>query len=554
VHTDVRKLLVLHGPALESGGILGFLQEHFEVRAAGDLEEALGALRETHFDAVLAETADFLPLERGVVTQHASAVLDTIGDGVCIVGPDGEMVWANRRMWEYPPALLDELRALCVRAYEEFAAAGDSVLSRGRRFSLMPDDSSYYEVICSPVADGQGRLRQVAAVAVNATGQRRQQRKLNAIDRAGRELVSLHREDIARRDAVERLRMLEELIVHCSRDVLKYEHFALLLVEEETNRLNMIMSHGLDEAAWRYELLASVEANGICGYVAATGRSYVCPDATKDPRYLRGLTGARSSLTVPLRLHDRVIGVLNAESRVPAAFNEEDRQFAEIFAHYVALALNILNLLVTERHTTHAQVSGSISVGLSGPVNDVITDLTSLMEDYIGHDDLRRRLSAIVDQAAEIRRSLQKLPESPSTVVLAPSGPKGRSDPVLQGRAVLVAEDEAPMRQTIRDVLVSYGCDVDVASDGAEAIGRIGERRYDLVVSDIKMPKATGYDVFAAVKSRCPETPVILITAFGYDPSHSILRARQEGLSAVLMKPFRAEELLDQCRKALTVA
>ena len=110
------------------------------------------------------------------------------------------------------------------------------------------------------------------------------------------------------------------------------------------------------------------------------------------------------------------------------------------------------------------------------------------------------------------------------------------------------------MRRTIRDVLVSYGCEVDTAADGAEAIERITAKHYDLVISDIKMPKASGYDVFAAVRSRLGETPVILITAFGYDQSHSILRARQTGLSAVLMKPFRAEELLEECRRALCPA
>ncbi|HUS91847.1 MAG TPA: response regulator [Phycisphaerae bacterium] len=553
MQTGVRKLLVLRGPAMESEGVVGFLQEHFEVRQVADLDEALDAMREAHFDAVLAETADFLPIERGVAMQQASAVLDTIGDGVCIVGPEGAMVWANRRMREYPASVLDQVRAMCLRAYAEFQAAGDSILSRGRRFSLMPEDGAYYEIICSPVLDRQGHVRQVAAVTVNATARRAQQQKFNAIDRAGRELVSLQREDIARRDASERLQMLEELIVRCSRNVLKYEHFELFLLDEQSNVLTMTMCHGLDRSTNDQQLLASTSDNGICGYVAATARSYVCPEVAQDRRYLPGLAGARSSLTVPLRLHDKVIGVLNVESRVAAAFNEEDRQFAEIFAHYLALALNVLNLLVTERHTAHAQVSGSISAGLAGPVNDIITDLSGLMEDYIGHDDLRRRISAVVDQVARVRQAIQRLPESPATAVLAASGPVAGPDPVLAGRKVLVAEDEPPMRQTIHDVLSACGCEVDTAADGAEAIERIAAEPYDLVISDIKMPKASGYDVFAAVKARRGQTPVILITAFGYDPGHTILRARKEGLSAVLMKPFRAEQLLSECRRALEV-
>ena len=542
---------MLRGPALEAQGILGFLQAHFEVQAVQEMDDALSAMRETRFDAVLAETADFLPLERGIVTQQAAVVLDTIGDGVCIVGPSGELVWANRRIREFSPALMDQLRQLCVKAYQEFASTGDPVTDRGRRFSLMPDGVSYYEVICSPVLDRMGKLCQVAAVAVNATVQRRQQMKFNAIDRAGRELVSLERESVAQRDAAQRLKMLEELIIRCSRDVLNFQHFAVLLLDEPANQLRMVIAEGLDDRAWEYELFATPENNGICGCVAATGRSYVCPDVSKDRKYLLGLGNARSSLTVPLRLNDRVIGVLNVESRQLGAFTEEDRQFTEIFANYVALALNILNLLVTERHATHTQVSGSICAELAGPINDIIADVSGLMEDYVGLDDLRKRLTVVMDQASELRKSIRELTESPLIGGRAAAAAPAEPDPLLAGKRVLVADDEEVIRQIVRDVLTACGSQVDAARDGAEAKDLIAANAYDLVVSDIKMPHANGYEVFAAAKARNGQTPVILITAFGYDPNHTIVRARQEGLSAILMKPFKVKQLLAECRAAL---
>ena len=549
--TDLRKLLVLQGPALKANGILGFLEDHFQVRSVGELDDALAAMRDGRFDAVLAETADFLPLERGVVTQQAAAVLDTIGDGVCIVSPDGQMVWANRKMRDYPESVLCELRKLCVQAHQEFAAAGDSVSVRGRRFSLMPDDKSYYEVICSPVLDHQGRLRQVAAVAVNATGQRRQQQKINAIDRAGRELVSLERDDVSKLDAAERVAMLEKLIVRSSRDVLKFEHFAVLLLDEKTNRLNVIMAEGLDDDAWDHEMFAAAEGSGICGYVVATGRSYICTDVKADGRYLPGLAEARSTLTVPLRLNDKIIGVINIESRACSAFNEEDRQFAEIFANYVALALNILNLLVTARHRAHTQLTGSICAELTGPMNDIITEITDVMEDYIGHDDLRKRLSLVVDQAANVRRSIQQIAQSPGAAVVVPAGPPAHIEPLLAGKRILVADDEEPIRLTVHDVLAPHGCQVDLAADGAEAMEKISAGQYDLIISDIKMPKANGYEVFSHAKARLGSVPVILITAFGYDPNHSIVRARQDGLSAVILKPFKVKDLMDHVLDAL---
>jgi DNA-binding NtrC family response regulator len=95
---------------------------------------------------------------------------------------------------------------------------------------------------------------------------------------------------------------------------------------------------------------------------------------------------------------------------------------------------------------------------------------------------------------------------------------------------------------------------VDICADGAQARECIACKQYDLVISDIKMPNASGYEVFSAAIQAHPQTRVILITGFGYDPGHTIVRANSEGLSAVLMKPFKVKELLDKCRSALASA
>src|SRR5213075_3193358 len=155
------------------------------------------------------------------------------------------------------------------------------------------------------------------------------------------------------------------------------------------NKLEPVISVGLPPDALNIELFASPEGNGISGYVAATGRSYICPDVERDPRYITGLQQAKSSLTVPLRLHDKIIGIFNIESAQRAAFNEDDRQFAEIFARYVAIALNILDLLIVERVSTSHKVADDVCTEIAGPLNDIFSDATALMEDFIGNDDLR---------------------------------------------------------------------------------------------------------------------------------------------------------------------
>src|SRR6056297_1774455 len=152
--TQLQKLLLLRSPSFEGEGSLSFLRQYFDVTSAETIEQAVDVMREAHFDAVLSEMADFLPLERAAVSQQAAVILDRIGDGVCVVGPQKELVWANQKAREFPADVLDSLRDICTRAYEEFAAS--PVIERGRRFSIMPEDGSSYEVVCSPIRDRQG--------------------------------------------------------------------------------------------------------------------------------------------------------------------------------------------------------------------------------------------------------------------------------------------------------------------------------------------------------------------------------------------------------------
>jgi len=253
---------------------------------------------------------------------------------------------------------------------------------------------------------------------------------------------------------------------------------------------------------------------------------------------------------VPLTLHDRVIGIFNIESRQRAAFNEDDRQFAEIFGRYVALALNILDLMVVERVSTSHKVADDVCSEVAGPLNDIASDTSALLDEYIGHEDLRKKLQQILGNVGTIRQCLRQAAEGPNTI-LGASEVKGEHDPVLSGAKILVADDEPNIRTTICDVLRKYKVDVTIAANGAEAIVILERQQFDVVLSDIKMPDKTGYEVFAAAHRVNAATPVILMTGFGYDPNHSIVRASQEGLQAVLFKPFKGDVLLAEVRKAL---
>jgi CheY-like chemotaxis protein len=550
-------VLVLGGYSAENSAAVGKLRESCDVVEIDSIDLAVEALRNEHYNAVFSDSADFLPLERALVSQQANLILNTIGEGVCIVDGEGRCNWMNKKMQAWPARVHEKIRRTCQEAYELFtkqvspqSADPPALYSRSKRYSLNIEDQQFLEMIASPVISPAGHVVQVVAVVWDATGTRRLQQKIDAIDKAGRELVRIESDAMSKMNVAERLKLLEEKIISFTRELMHFDHFAIRLLDRKTRKLEMVISVGLPPDAVNIELFAAPEGNGISGYVAATGRSYICPDVERDPRYIQGLDQAKSTLTVPLRLHDKVIGIFNVESRQRAAFNEDDRQFAEIFGRYVAIALNILDLMVVERAGTAHKVADDVCAEVAGPLNDIASDAGGLMDEYIGHDDLRHRLQQIMDNVAAIRKSLKQAADGPNTI-LGAGEVKEAYDPVLGNARVLVADDEPNIRTTISDVLRKYHAVVTTAASGAEAIAHMQTAEFDLVVSDIKMPDKTGYDVFAAARKKSQVLPVILMTGFGYDPSHCIVRASQEGLQAVLFKPFKVDQLLAEVRKAL---
>ncbi len=110
---------------------------------------------------------------------------------------------------------------------------------------------------------------------------------------------------------------------------------------------------------------------------------------------------------------------------------------------------------------------------------------------------------------------------------------------------LLVAEDEPHIRRVLTTLLENAGFQVDVAEDGVEALRKLrGGAPYDLVVTDLMMPGASGLDVLEALRempTRCT-LPVVILTAKGQDADRS--RAFALGASDFLTKPFSPKKLL----------
>jgi two-component system response regulator AtoC len=114
---------------------------------------------------------------------------------------------------------------------------------------------------------------------------------------------------------------------------------------------------------------------------------------------------------------------------------------------------------------------------------------------------------------------------------------------------MLVAEDDAVARDLLCEILRADGFEVEAVDDGAGAIERAGTGRYDLVLSDVRMERAGGFDVLKAFGEKAPSTPVILITAFG--DVTGAMEAIQRGAYDYVSKPFNVEELRLTVARAL---
>jgi len=108
-------------------------------------------------------------------------------------------------------------------------------------------------------------------------------------------------------------------------------------------------------------------------------------------------------------------------------------------------------------------------------------------------------------------------------------------------RPILVVDDDPYMRTSLMDCLVSCGYAVETAIDGVDALGKFRKGAYEMVITDIRMPKMGGLELLKGVKDQSPETPVIVITAYG--TVNTAVEAMRKGATDFIMKPFSLDDL-----------
>ncbi|MCC6335450.1 MAG: sigma-54-dependent Fis family transcriptional regulator [Myxococcales bacterium] len=115
-------------------------------------------------------------------------------------------------------------------------------------------------------------------------------------------------------------------------------------------------------------------------------------------------------------------------------------------------------------------------------------------------------------------------------------------------RAVLVADDEASIRHVLSLVLSEHGYEVRAVADGEEALKELGARHYDVVISDVRMPKVDGLNLLKTALASHPDLTFLVMSAYG--SKDQALEAVAAGAYDFIQKPFKPEEIVFVLKKA----
>lgn len=549
------KVLSIADTRSNNGAILPHWPEGVEVISVRDPLRAMALIGRENFDGIYVAAGHVDQALRLGRLQENERILEAMPDGVALLDNHSTILWANDTLlhWCHRNVVGDSFYTSLPNP--EILGPDDSpfttalATSKASSSTLRTSDSQYYHVHAAPIVDGAGPPQYLVVTVRNVTDETQQQQTLEAIYKAGRELSDLTPEEVVGMTVHQRVELLKSNILHFTKDLLKFDVVEIRLLDPKTNELKPLLSDGMDEEAARRKLWASPTENGVTGFVASCGKSYLCEDTENDPLYIQGVRGAKSSLTVPLIWHEQTIGTFNVESPQPHAFNNDDMRFLEIFCRDVAGSLNNLELLATQKANAAQQSVEAIHSKVALPIDEILNDIVNIVENNIGLDaDVSARLLHILRNARDIKTVIQDVGRELAPAEAVPAT-GDEEHPKLVGKRVLVVDKDETVRGSAHTLLERYGCIVETATTGKEAamLVRMSLRdaAYDLILCAMKLPDMSAHGLMCRLKEMMDPVPLILMSEVGWDPDHTLPNCRKSGLhpKAVLVKPFRVNQL-----------
>ena len=439
----------------------------------------------------------------------------------------------------------------------------------------------YLQMEVGPVFGEDGKVVRHVVNLHDVTERTVREEKWMLLREVGRELADLSKKDILQRSPKERNSILKAKIAKYVQEILQFSYVEIRVKSAKNPLLlESLFAFGISEEARLRTLYVSQDGNGITGWVAYHGKSYKMDDSSEDPFFIEGVTGARSSLTVPLLCWGEVIGTFNVESLQPNAFDDTDLLLLETFADEVALAIHTLELLSVEQKETAFRSIEKVFSDSIGPLNLILNETAFFpIEELqqtpgaINCEDILTSFTRVREYARQIQTAFQGHIAS-LTPDLSPelSATDCSNYPMLRNRRVLMVDSDESVGKELSRLLFYYGCTVETSTSGFGALKMLETTPYDAFMSDIKLQDMSAFSFFKQVRCVCCKrflnrplsmiceppsedpccpsvsvsfVPFIYMRGFGYDSAHVTTRASMAGVTKVIFKPFILTQLLD---------
>ncbi|MEA1994451.1 MAG: GAF domain-containing protein, partial [Euryarchaeota archaeon] len=330
----------LCAPIKVGGKVLGVIDVESERKNAflesdQQLVEALASQA-----AIAIENAELFKKLSSLKEFH-ERIVNSLNEGIWIEDRDGNCTYANPKMkkmlgyekivgkhWKeiVPPERREEMQKETKFRSEGRASTYESLFltKNGEEIPVLISATPLFE---------DGEYSGVIAVWIDIRKKKEMEKKLSTIYDLSREMsLSLDMDHIS------------ELVLSAAKDILKFDNIDLFILNKETKELQLQRCSGLKDPD-RHTTVPLFGEKGITAYVARTMESQNIPDVRKNDRYIPGLEESQSELSVPLIVRDKVIGVIDVESRKKNAFSEEDEQLLKTLASPTAIAIENARLL-----------------------------------------------------------------------------------------------------------------------------------------------------------------------------------------------------------------
>lgn len=121
---------------------------------------------------------------------------------------------------------------------------------------------------------------------------------------------------------------------------------------------------------------------------------------------------------------------------------------------------------------------------------------------------------------------------------------------MLKNKSILLIDDEEDVLDLLKLILETEGYDVTITSNCKDALDTVKEKEFFMVISDIAMPEMDGYEILTEITKIRSNIRFAVMTGFGYNPNHTLVKIREESECPCFFKPFNRKKVIGKVKEA----